>query len=722
MKAIRTFLSRVKKNGKLRKDTVKTVAMGREREFRAWDVGEDTFIFEKGITHHLGEHPSVLIVEKSSLKKKTPGFVFTMTTGNHSVAAFPLLDGRFWKLSRVPKMKQGDVLMKEILCSNVVSGTIEISQRDVPSKRLYRADEWLLSEKVGFGLGDIVMGDRNDITLEHYRQCGQEWRVKPLAWTQSEMKVALGGCKKRISTKTRYYHSMKGVHFMTFQTFKAFASLAKTDMEAFVKELKELVSVYEGNQYSFTRQPKLRGHHEIELFGLKRGVALEKIIPELERLMESIALSRASQDAIVRKIDEITALYASLLTSPELMDETSKAFTELLYMHVTGEIYTRSGEGSTPAFDDRRTAIPGATYIDGRPMMHPGADDRSEILLSNVRALMSKDEKIEYANVYELREDGDENTPSCVRTREIVYKTNRGPLEHSMIEKRLSKSTKDYSSYMLARIECLKALGIGLSEYRVLRRRRQAGKRPTDYYVRRRLEGEPMDSIPANYFCNVDDSSIEEKEVVLALATLMGDAAAQNMAMKKYDQTTGSPLYGVGKEIYEFEYDIMAERVVPKTVTTCSVRGSFGWPDISMTDENISNLMNFYLGYYAHALKVYQKKHNVGMQELAERFMGGFEFRTHAMEWQLSVMRDKLEDFKPALSPSFKFDKKWRFVMWSLERQERRLAMFRRMFFKKVELVDNEDLRNNSGEVCIEPLSGQALGDAIGEAISGLGD
>lgn len=710
MNAIRSFLGRVKKAGKRRPETVKTVAMGREREFAAWDIGDDTFIFEKGIANHLNEHPSILIAEKSSLRRKTPGWVFTMTTGNHSVAAFPLLDGRFWKFSRVPKLKQGDVLMKEILCSNVINGKVEISQRDVSSKRLYKADEWLLSNKVGFGLGDVVMGDRNDVTLDHYRQIGQEWRIKPLAWTEAEMKVELAGSKKRISTKTRYYHSTKGVHFMSFTAFRQFAALAATDMEAFVKELRELVSVYEGNQYSFTRQPKLRGHHEIELFGLRRGVAIEKIIPELERLMESIALGRIEQDAIVRRIGEIVALYESLLSTPELADENSKAFTELLYMCVTGEIYSLAGEGSTPAFDDRRTALPGASYSAGRPTMHPGADDRSEVLLSNIRALMSKDELIEYANVYELRGPNDADVPvGSGRTREVVYKTNRGPLEHSMIEKRFSKSQKDYSSYMLARIECLKALGINLSEYRILRRRPTVGKRPVDYYIRRRLDGEPMDSIPANYFCNVDDSSIEEKEVVLALATLMGDAAAQNMAMKKYDPHTESPLYGVGKEIYEFEYDIIAERVVPKSVSTCSVRGSFGWPDISMTDANLSTMMSFYLGYFAHSLKEYQQKHRVSMAEVAERFMGGFEFRTHAMEWQLSVMRDKLENFKPSLSPDYKFDRKWRFVMWSLERQERRLPVLRRLFMQKVAFeenkdkeVSNEDIRDNSEPIFLD--------------------
>ena len=61
--------------------------------------------------------------------------------------------------------------------------------------------------------------------------------------------------------------------------------------------------------------------------------------------------------------------------------------------------------------------------------------------------------------------------------------------------------------------------------------------------------------------------------------------------------------------------------------------------------------------------------------------MDGFEYRTHAMAWQLSVMRDKFEAFLPNLPGKYAFDRKWRFVMWSLERQERRLGALREMFF-----------------------------------------
>lgn len=687
MNAIRQFITRVRAAGKRRAGYVTTVAMGRTRRFCAWDIGDDTFIFEKGVSLHLHERPSVLMVEKRDLWSKRPGRVFTMTTGNHSVAAFPLLDGRFWKISHVPSARRGDVLMHSILCANVVSGAIEISQRDVPAKKLYEADAWLLGT-AGFGMDDIVMGDRNETVLEHYRELGQEWRVKPLAWTEAEMKVALAAARKRIATKLSYYHSARGVHFLTFPELSRFAHLAESEPAEFVRGMKELVSVYEGQPCSFCRMPKYRGHHEIELFGLRRGVAQERLIPALEQLMEAVALGRLGQLGVIQRAQEILSLYESLLTRPEFADETSPAFVETLYMYITGEIYSVAGEGSTPAFDDRRTALPGATYVGGRAVLHPGADARSEVLLSNLRGLMSKDEIVLYANVYEIREEDDVPIGKG-KTREIVFRTNRRPLEKSLIEKRLSSAKRDYGSYMLARIGALRSLGISLSRnYLLLRRRPQTGRRPVDFYIRERCEGEPMDSIPATYFCNADDASVEEKDVVLGIATLMGDAAAQNMAMKKYDPKTHSPLYGVGKEIYEFEYDIIRQRVVPKSVATCSIRGSFGWPDISFTDENLRALASFYFTHFAHALKIYQKKHAVTMEEVAERFMGGFEYRTHALSWQLSVMRDKFENFRPGLPRAYDFDRKWAFLMWSLERQERRMPWLRRIFMEKVALVE----------------------------------
>ena len=70
MSAIRQFLSRVKAEGVKRPGVVRTVSMGRERTFEAFDVGSDTFVLEKGIAAHLGERPSMLIVRKDALRRR----------------------------------------------------------------------------------------------------------------------------------------------------------------------------------------------------------------------------------------------------------------------------------------------------------------------------------------------------------------------------------------------------------------------------------------------------------------------------------------------------------------------------------------------------------------------------------------------------------------------------------------------------------------------------
>jgi len=686
MDAIREFIARIRASGVKLRGTVRTVAMGREREFCAWNVGNDTFVFERGISGHLAEHPSVLVVAKAALRWDVPGRILTMTVGNHSVAALPLLDGRFWGFSRLQGSERSEALLHSVVCANVVASRLELSQREVCTPLLVETDSWLRLT-TGFTLSDVVMSERNDATLDYFRRLGQDWRVKPLAWSENEMKTALSAARKRIATKLTYYHAAKGVHFLTFPEFRRFVAFGETSPDEFKRGLHELVGVYEGNTCSFARMPKFRGHHEIEFFGLRRGDSVNRLVSAIENLMEAVQLGRIDDAGLCARSREIVALYESLLTRPSLADESSRDFVETLYMYITGEIYAVVGEGSTPAFDDRRTALPGATFEDGTFHLHPGADMRTDILLRNLIGLMSKDEVVEYANIYELRAEDDRDAPlGSGATREVVYKTNRSPLEASLVEKRLSRSSYGYGSYMLARIGALRALGVTLSEYyQLLKRRPEEGRRECDHYIRRRCEGEPMGSIPASWFCTVEDTSVEEKDVVLALAVLMGDAAAQNMAMKKFDPVTSSPLYGVGKEIYEFEYDIGRERVMPKRVSTCSIRGSFGWPDLSCTEENLAALTSFYLGHYAHALKDYCRRHKTDWGEVAERFMNGFEHRTNAMEWQFSVMRDKFEAFDPPLPVRWGFKRKWDFLLWSLERQARRLPTLRKVFIEKVQ-------------------------------------
>jgi hypothetical protein len=329
------------------------------------------------------------------------GYVLTLTTGNHTVAAVPLFSGQFWNLGRVAASRRSRLMQNAVVCANAVGGAIEISQRDVPTSLVRAADDWLQS--LGFPLDAIVMAERTDATLEFYRRQGQEWRIKPLAWTRREMTLALDASRTRINTRLRYYHSAKGVHFLSYSNFHVLLDVVRSDFPQFVECLRDLVSSFEGDMCSCMRSPKFHGHHEIELFGLRRGEAFLRLVPELEKLMEGIVLKRLSQAEVAGRLKAIDVLFKASLERPELADETSDDFVETLYMHLTGAIYTGHSDSVAPAFDDRRTALPGATFRGGRPDFHPGADERTRVLLANVEQMMSQDETIEYANVYEVR-------------------------------------------------------------------------------------------------------------------------------------------------------------------------------------------------------------------------------------------------------------------------------------------------------------------------------
>lgn len=703
-KTIHQFISRVRGEARQKSTAVTLRAMGHNRVFYAYDWGVDTFIFEKDVWKKIENHSPILIVRKQALVKRANGFIMTLTSGNHTVAAIPLLSGQFWNLGRLPATKRSQVLQHDILCANVVNGVIEISQRDVPTERLTQADEWLHS--VGFALDDVIMAERNDEALGYYRRQGQEWRIKPLAWTRREMESALNASRTRINSCLRYYHSAKGVHFLSYPDFHRLSEKVDTDYPQFVLCLRELVSIFEGDIRSCMRTLKFHGHHEIELFGLRRGDAVEHVVPELEKLMESITLKRISEAEVVERFKMIDTMFKASLERPELADEDSEDFIETLYVHLTGEIYYGAGDTVSLAFDDRRTALPGATFRGGRPDFHPGTDDRTRVLLANVEQMMSQDELIEFANIYEVRSESDTTNDLMVGagvTREIVYKTNRRPLCTSLIEKRLALKTPGYGSYMLARVQAFKALGVGFGEYRLLMRLDSAAGREMNYFIRNRCPGEPLDEIPPRMYQRAGEfggaEAGEDPDVVLALGALMGNAAAQNLVLKKYLPERNNCRFGEGKEVFEFGYDVIAKREMPMRVMLCSVRGAFGWSDLSFTEENLTRLFGFYVEAYTRVLYRFWLKHRdaVSLTALMDRFFAGFEYKTREMHWSYSVRREQFDEFDPQLRRAYNFSKKWRFALWSLDRQLRRMDQLHRMFVEKIQaLSETQDTGESS--------------------------
>lgn len=688
------FIARVRREARQKPEQVVLKTMGHERVFYGYDWGGDTYVFERDVWKNLDNHSPVLIVRKQDLVKGASGCILTLTTGNHTVAAIPLLSGHFWNLGRLPATQRSKVLQTRVVCANVVNGVIEMSQRDVATDLIMQADAWLQS--IGFALNEVIMAERTDSTLDHYRQMGQEWRIKPLAWTRREMDAALRSSRTRINSCLRYYHSAKGVHFLSYTDFHKLREVLAADYPQFVECLRELVSIFEGDVRSCMRTPKFHGHHEIELFGLRRGVATERLVPELEKLMEGIALKRLTPEEVAERLAAIDAGFKAALERPELADDASDDFVETLYMHLTGEIYAALGDSVTPAFDDRRTALPGATFHGGRPDFHPGTDDRTRVLIANVQQMMSQDEQIEYANIYEVRSENDLTNNLAVGvgvTREIVFKTNRRPLCTSLIEKRLALKTPGYGSYMLARVQAFKALGVGFGEYRLLMRLDSQAGREMNYFIRNRCLGEPLDQIPASMFQRTGEfggsEAGEDPAVVLALGALLGDAAAQNLVLKKYLPKTESCRFGEGKEVFEFGYDITNRREMPMRVMLCSIRGCFGWPDIAYTEENLNTLFSYYLRCYAQVLFRFWLKHReaIGLDVLAERFFDGFEFKTREMHWVYSSRREQFDAFDPQLRSTYAFTKKWRFALWSLDRQLRRIEQLRGLFAENVRAI-----------------------------------
>jgi len=643
------------------------------------------------------------------------GYVMTVSSGNHAVAALPLMRGQFWNLGRVPSARQNKVLAERMLCANLVNERVEISQRDVPTSLVVEADEWL--KGLGLPMDALVLLERNAETLKHYKRLGQEWRVRPLARTSQEMKVAIAASRKRINSSLSYYHSARGVHFLSYAEFHALLKLARSDFGSCVGALRELVSTFDGRAVPM-RLPKYQWHHEIELFGLRRDAALKRkggFVPQLEKLMEQITLGRISRSAARKQLLGLDALFRSSLERPELADEKSERFIETLYMHLTGAIYEGQPGAVLLAFDDRRTALPGATYCGGRPAFHPGADKRTRTLLANLdRLLASKDETIEFANIYELAAKKD--APKDVRlgegvTREIEFKTNRRLLCTSRIEKRLREERRGYGSYLMARVYAFKALGVKLGEYRLLTREGSKSGEGVTHFLRTRSPGFPLDEIPASKLKSADGKHVSAV-VLCAMAVQLGEAAAQNLAMKKYVNETEGCRFGVGKEIFEFAYRQDLDREMPVRSELCSVRGALGWLNFSQSKENLDKVFEYYLTRYAQVLVDFWRKYRDALdlkpssrkqkgldadalemelfEDMVYEFFVGFTQKTREMCRMYKMRREQFDAFDPKVLPGFEFKAKWAFALWALVRQEERLGELEEMFARKARTILGE--------------------------------
>lgn len=663
------FIDQIRREARRRREPVTVTSGGRERVFEAYDWGSDTFILERGIWTETPAHAPVLIVRKRALIHGMEGRIMTFSSGSHATAAIPLMKGEFWNLGRVPERLRSNVMNNDILCANIVSGgdALEISQRDIPTSETAASDEWLLG--LGWPLSRVILAERNDRTLEFYRRMGQEWRIKPLVWTRAEMDAALAASRTRIHSDFLYYHSVKGVHFLSFEDFSSLLPLCSADIDSVKRCLDELAGPSEVGELPALFDPKYGGHHEIELFGIRDLSASARIAGMISALQRDAASLTPPQ--CEDRLAEITAVYQSALSFPSLADSSSDLFVSSMYKHLTGEIYSTHDQ-VVPAFDDRKTALPGATFRGGKPDFHPDADERTRALVAYTAGLLSAGEKMEFANIYELR-NSDTSAPGCFPTREIEFKTSMRPVPRKLIEKRLAQRGIEYALYMLIRVQSLQSLGLSIGNHHLLQRH-DRGSGETYYFVRDRYAGYALDAISQNRFKRPSGDSgefVEFPEAVLRVAAQAGRAAAHVMVAKKYIEGDKPVLFGDGKEIIEFDRDVDTGLEMARGMRICSIRGTLGWPRIDRSKENLDNCFSAYTEAFARTAVGFWRRNggSLDLQPVIDGFCAGFASATREIYWNFASRREHFESFNPDLKPKFRFRQKWLFALWALERQ-----------------------------------------------------
>ncbi len=687
---LKSFLKNILRSATRKPENVKLTAWGKERTFSCFDLYDDTFILEDGIWDHIENKDSVVLVPKSTLAvnpdkraRRVFGNIMTVSSGNHAVTTLPILAGKFWDIPAVPEENQADILQTRMVCCNFVGETFEISQREVSTPNVVEMDDWL--QALGCPMRRIVLIDRVNETLEYYSKRGQEWRIKPLAWTLEEMDAALRGSICRMHSVIRYYHNVKGVHFLSYTNFMEWGKLISENQQEFLRGLNELAGQDTEAKVPNLLLAKYQRHHEIELFGTPPGFAMSTLVPSILDLYKHTQSNPFSEKDVEERFIAIAQKFKSSLPYPALGDESTPEFMETLYRNITGAVYFDVHNTMSRAFDDLRTALPGATYMLGNRFLHEGVGARTIAMLDSLEQRISHGDRIEYVNVYEIRSVTEHVRLGEGKTREIVYKTMWDPLVVRLIEKRLAQKSTGYGAYTLARTQAFRTLGTSFGKHTLLARN-DGCLGDVHYFTRARYPGEPFNNLPDSYFFNRDqhtgkyDTTHESADIVRVLIMLMGSAAAENLILKKFTPD-GSIRFAEGKEIIEFGYDIRYGKEMPLRVWLCSVRGTLGWRDRAHTQENLDRLFEYYMKKFAITAFQYAKKHTVISEwDIADAFFDGFAAHTREICWNYTNRREQFDSYEPRIFGDYKFSEKWKFALWSLEQQKLKLDELATLF------------------------------------------
>lgn len=691
-KAFERMVRRVRTAGKkierLRSESVSATTL-----FDAYALGDDLFLFQQEVKHPDPEGEAsrhlMAVMRRKDLHSGRKGYLFIAGTGRFGTMLTPLFSGAFGPTyAHVPRTRRSELLRTAVALGRLTDRGAELLQRDTAFPLLKEVDAWLQYQ--GFALNEVLFCERTPEAIAYTERLGQVWRVRPRVFTVSEMHDLVEQSWQRMESEAQYYVSARGVHWLTCSEFERLAEVARVNPEAIMGCLREWVALAPGERLVAMRRPKANGNHAIECFGVSRADVEQILIPALERLLEGMTLGRMTADDMADVLLGLSRLFRRLLEKPVYGDPTADETIEALYALIVDCREEDEGEDhGTIDFDARRIALPGVTFENGHPTEHPGADRQTLDVVKHLMRSLSLNEHVEYINVYDVR-SAKELTSGSGKSREIVLKTDRIPVPVSYVQKRLGSVRAGYANYMLTRANVFRALGADYPAFQLLTVVSHGQMHEeTPYFLRTRCPGDPLSAIPPSLFLAEPENpgSNELPEVVLALASLYGSAAAQNLVVKKYI-TEPQPIcrFGIGKEIFEFEYDPFMHRPMPAHVQICSIRGTMGWPDLRKNSTNLRDLHRFYLKNYALVAGEYWSNHAEActLNECASAFFDGFERKIEAMHWTYHRNRKDFDTFDPGLRPIYRFREKLDFALWALNRSAADLSALREYFMDYV--------------------------------------
>jgi hypothetical protein len=155
---------------------------------------------------------------------------------------------------------------------------------------------------------------------------------------------------------------------------------------------------------------------------------------------------------------------------------------------------------------------------------------------------------------------------------------------------------------------------------------------------------------------------------------IMGQAAAENLILKKFNPDRNGIRYGEGKEIIEFGFDVRRGKEMPVRTWLCSIRGTMGWPDTACSETNFKAVLDTYLDTFAAVVAQYARAHTlVPLDEITEAFIEGFKAKTREIHWNYTLHKERFDAYAPAVYDDYQFAPRWAFILWSLTQQRKRL-------------------------------------------------